>query len=73
MEHRWNDTERRNGTAGGKPVPVPRCPPHITWAGLGSNPGLGGEKPATNRLSHGTANLRKNRLKHGTANLRKTA
>jgi hypothetical protein len=26
-----------------------------TWTGPGSNPGLRGERPATNRLSHGTA------------------
>jgi hypothetical protein len=45
-----------NRQLGEKPVPVPLCPlqtPH----GLtpGSNPGLRGERPATNRLSHGTA------------------
>jgi hypothetical protein len=26
-----------------------------TWTDLGSNPGLRGESPATNRLTHGTA------------------
>jgi hypothetical protein len=26
-----------------------------TWTDPGSNPGLRGERPATNRLSHGTA------------------
>jgi hypothetical protein len=26
-----------------------------TWTDPGSNPGLGGERPATNRLSHGMA------------------
>jgi hypothetical protein len=26
-----------------------------TWTGAESNPGLRGERPATNRLSHGTA------------------
>jgi hypothetical protein len=26
-----------------------------TWTNLGSNPGLRGERPATNRLSHGKA------------------
>jgi hypothetical protein len=38
-----------------KPVSVPLCPPQIPH-GLtpGSNPGLGGERPATNRLSHRT-------------------
>jgi hypothetical protein len=29
-----------------------------TWTDSGSNPGLRGEKPATNRLSHGTAQAR---------------
>jgi hypothetical protein len=35
-----------------KPVPVPLCPPQISHGlDLGSNPGLRGERPATNRLS----------------------
>jgi hypothetical protein len=39
-----------------KPVPAPLCPPQISHGlVLGSNPGLRGERPATNRLSHGTA------------------
>ena len=29
-----------------------------TWTDRGSNPGLRGERPATNRLSHGTAYTR---------------
>jgi hypothetical protein len=33
----------------------PRLRPHGHWDRLGSNPGLRDEKPATNRLSHGTA------------------
>jgi hypothetical protein len=28
-----------------------------TWIDPGSNPGLSGERPATNRLSHGTVKL----------------
>jgi hypothetical protein len=41
---------------GEKPVPVPLCPPQISHGlDLGPNPGLRGERPATNRLSHGTA------------------
>jgi hypothetical protein len=28
---------------------------NLTWTDTGSNPGLCGEGPATNRLSHGTA------------------
>jgi hypothetical protein len=37
-----------------KPVPVPLCPPQIPHD-LDSNPGRCGVKPATNRLSYGTA------------------
>jgi hypothetical protein len=35
-----------------KPVPVPLFPPNSTCTFLGANPGLRGEKPATNRLSY---------------------
>jgi hypothetical protein len=46
MEHQWNEI-----------VPVPLFPPQISHGlDLGSNPDLLGERPATNRLSHGTAN-----------------
>jgi hypothetical protein len=31
-----------------------------TWNDKGANPGLGGERPATNDLSHGTAFIRYN-------------
>jgi hypothetical protein len=42
-----------NRQLGEKPVPVPLCPPQISHGlDLGSNPGLRGERPATNRLSH---------------------
>jgi hypothetical protein len=45
-----------NRQLGEKPVPVPLCPPQISHRlDLGSNPGLRGGRPATNRLSHGTA------------------
>jgi hypothetical protein len=37
-----------------KPAPVPLCPPQIP-RDLGSNPGRRGGKPATTRLSYGTA------------------
>jgi hypothetical protein len=37
-----------------KPASVPLCPPQIPHD-LGSNPGRRGGKPATNRLSYGTA------------------
>jgi hypothetical protein len=41
---------------GEKPVPLPLCPPQIS-TDLGSNPGMRGERQATNRLSHGTAHV----------------
>jgi hypothetical protein len=45
-----------NRQLGEKPVTVPLCPPQISHGlDLGSNPGLRGERPATNRLNHGTA------------------
>jgi hypothetical protein len=45
-----------NRQLGEKPVPVPLCPPQISHVlDLGLNPGLRGERPATNHLSHGTA------------------
>jgi hypothetical protein len=45
-----------NRQLGEKPVSVPLCPPQISYGlDLGSNPGLRGERPATNCLSHGTA------------------
>jgi hypothetical protein len=31
-----------------------------TWTDMGSNPGLRGERPSTNRLSHGTAYFKSN-------------
>jgi hypothetical protein len=40
---------------GEKPVPVPLCPLQILQIELGANPGLRGEKPATNSFSHDTA------------------
>jgi hypothetical protein len=41
MERRWNDIDRGNPKYSGK--------------NPGSNPGLRGERPATNLLSHGRA------------------
>jgi hypothetical protein len=35
-----------------EPVPLTLCP---TWTDLGANPGLRGDRLATNRLNHGTA------------------
>jgi hypothetical protein len=52
MSLNYTDKENR--------IPVLICPRHPAWIDPGSNPGLRGGRPATNRLSHGTAfqNLR---------------
>jgi hypothetical protein len=47
MEQWWNDILQGKPKYSEKTYPVPLCPPQI--------PGLRGERPATNRLSHGTA------------------
>jgi hypothetical protein len=62
MEHQCNKIDRENRQLGEKPVPVPLCPPQISHGlDLGLNrdrtPGLRGERPTINRLSHGTAKL----------------
>jgi hypothetical protein len=49
MISRGNRSTRR------KPAPVPLCPPQTPHACLDANPGRRGVKPATNRLSYGTA------------------
>jgi hypothetical protein len=47
---------RGNRSTRRKPAPVPLCPPQIPHdKDLGSNQGSRGRKPATNRLSYGTA------------------
>jgi hypothetical protein len=56
MEHWWNEIDRENPLYSERNLP--QC--HLsttnpTWTDPGSNPGLCGERPATNRLSHGTA------------------
>jgi hypothetical protein len=57
MEHRWNETDREEPkNSGGKPVPVPLCPPQIPHGPTPvSNPGLRRGKSAAKRLSHGRA------------------
>jgi hypothetical protein len=50
----WN-WQGRTEVLGGKTCPTSTLPTtNPTWSDLGSNPGLRGERPATNRLSHGT-------------------
>jgi hypothetical protein len=57
MEQRWNDTDR-----GSRRIRRETCPSatssitNPTWTVLGANTGHLVEKPATNRLSYGTAN-----------------
>jgi hypothetical protein len=46
----------KNRSTRGKPCPsATLSTTNPTWTDLGSNPGLRGERPATNLLSHGTA------------------
>jgi hypothetical protein len=47
-----------NRQLGEKPVPsATLSTTNLTWTDPGSDPGLRGERPATNRLSHGTTIL----------------
>jgi hypothetical protein len=46
---------RGNRSTRRKPVPMPLCPPQTPHAYPEANPGRRGGKPATNRLSYGTA------------------
>jgi hypothetical protein len=46
-------------------VPEPFCPPQISHIlALESNPGIGGERPASNRLSHGADLKDKSKLNY---------
>jgi hypothetical protein len=56
-ERRWNDIlTGENRRARRKTCPSATLPTtNPTWIGPGTNPGLRGERPATNDLSHGTA------------------
>jgi hypothetical protein len=55
MEHRWNETDRVKPKYWGENLSQCHFVHHNIWTDPGSNPGLRCEKPATNRLSHGTA------------------
>jgi hypothetical protein len=56
MEQRWNETDRGKPKYSGKTCPsATLSTTNPTWTDPESNPGLRGERPATNRLSHGTA------------------
>jgi hypothetical protein len=56
MEHQWNEIDRGKPTTRRKTcLSATLSTANLTWTDLGSNPGLRGERPATDRLSHGTA------------------
>jgi hypothetical protein len=58
MDWRWNYTDRGNRTTRRKTCPsATLSTSNPTSTALGTKPGLRDEKPATNRLSYGTANL----------------
>jgi hypothetical protein len=55
---RWNDIDRGNPKNLEKTCPSATLSiTNPTWTEPGANPGLRGKTPATNRLSHGTANM----------------
>jgi hypothetical protein len=57
MEHQWNEINRVKPTTRRKTCPsATLSTTNPTWTDLGSNPSLRSERPATNRLSLGTAN-----------------
>jgi hypothetical protein len=53
IEHQWNGIDREKPTTRRKTCPSATTNP--TWTDPGSNPGLRSGRPATKRLSHGTA------------------
>jgi hypothetical protein len=57
MEHRWNEIDRGKRMYFGKKTftIATLSIANPTWTDVGSNPGLRGERPTTNRLSHGSA------------------
>jgi hypothetical protein len=56
MEYHWNKIDREKPTTRKKTCPSVTLPTtNPTWTDPGSNPALCSERPATNRLSHGTA------------------
>jgi hypothetical protein len=58
MEHRWNEIDRKKPKYSGKTCPrVTLSTTNATWTDPGLNPGIHSARPATNRLSHGTAQM----------------
>jgi hypothetical protein len=71
MEHQWNEIYRGKPTTRGETCPsATLSTTNLTWTDPGSNPGLRGERPATNRLSHGTTFTAKLLLKTTTVRYR---
>jgi hypothetical protein len=59
MELWWNETERENQFVWRETYLMTTVPTKIpTRAGLGSNLGLCGDRPAKNLFTHGTANTK---------------
>jgi hypothetical protein len=56
MEHRWNEIDREQKYSEKNLSQCHFVHHKSTWTGPRSNPDLRDERPATNRLSHGTAN-----------------
>jgi hypothetical protein len=55
---RWNDIDRGNQKGSEKNLSQCLFIHHRShWTDPGANPGRRGERPATNRLSHGTAKM----------------
>ena len=56
VEHCWRDSDRGNLNFSTKTCPsATLCTTNRMWTGKGSNVTLGGERPGTNALCHGTA------------------
>jgi hypothetical protein len=53
---------RKMGMLREKPVPVYYVHHKIHWTGLGSNLGLGDERPVTNYMSHVTIKIKRLRI-----------
>jgi hypothetical protein len=59
MEHWWRILAWENPSTRRKPCPISTLTTRkLTWTDLGSTPVLRGERPATDCLSHRTANLK---------------
>jgi hypothetical protein len=65
MEHHWNETDRENRSTREKTCPsATLSTTNSTRTDRGSNRGIRVERPATNRLNHGTAYYYNNMYHH---------